>query len=193
MLSPEWEHRYFSFDSRWGEGEHMASMRNGSGDDYFILFNEAGAVIKGFAHESAMARYAEGGIQLWPGILDGLPDEFAPFFSEPAVSPDMVSFCIWRRYGDLAWQIGDVDFPEGDDPDGSAELLAILDGDPRTYQQWSEDYHEFDVPLELVEQIYRHRPLTADLVAGLNPEVTLDSLAEDIAEIGYPVAPGGER
>ena len=31
------------------------------------------------------------------------------------------------------------------------------------------------------------------LVAGLNPEVALDDLAEDIAEIGYPVAPGGER
>ena len=193
ILEPEWQYRYYSFNSRWGEGEMLASMRNGSGDDYFILFNEAGAIIKGFAHESAMARFAEDGLPLWPGMLDGLPDEFAPFFSEPAVSPEMVSFCTWRRYGDLAWQIGDLDFPEGDDPDGSAEFLAILDGNPHSYLRWSHIYHERDLPLEPVTEVYGHRPLTHEMVAQLNPEVTLDDLAQDIAESGYPVAPGGER
>ena len=36
ILCPEWAYRYFSFDSRWGPGEEMASMRNGSGDEYSI-------------------------------------------------------------------------------------------------------------------------------------------------------------
>jgi hypothetical protein len=38
IISPEWEYRYYSFDSKWAQGEMMASMRNGSGDEYFILF-----------------------------------------------------------------------------------------------------------------------------------------------------------
>jgi len=37
IMSPEWAYRYYSFDSKWGEGEMMASMRDGSGDEYFIL------------------------------------------------------------------------------------------------------------------------------------------------------------
>jgi len=39
IISPDWEYRYYSFNSKWADGEMMASMRNGSGDDYFILFN----------------------------------------------------------------------------------------------------------------------------------------------------------
>ena len=40
IVSPEWEYRYFSFNRLWDEskGERMASMRNGSGDEYFIVF-----------------------------------------------------------------------------------------------------------------------------------------------------------
>jgi hypothetical protein len=53
ILSPEWEYRHYSFDAHWAEGETMASMRNGSGDEWFALFCPAGAVLKGLAHESA--------------------------------------------------------------------------------------------------------------------------------------------
>ncbi len=31
IMSPDWELRYFSFDSRWSPTEEMVSMRNGSG------------------------------------------------------------------------------------------------------------------------------------------------------------------
>jgi hypothetical protein len=48
ILSPEWEYRYYSCNGKWAPGETMASMRNGSGDGYFILFNGHGAAIKGF-------------------------------------------------------------------------------------------------------------------------------------------------
>jgi hypothetical protein len=38
MLSPEWEWRYYSFDAHWAPGEQMASMRDGSGDAWSIVF-----------------------------------------------------------------------------------------------------------------------------------------------------------
>jgi hypothetical protein len=64
ILWPEWEERYYSFNFHWAESEMMASMRNGSGDDWFLLFSQAGAIMKGFSHESPMAA-----IPTWPGVL----------------------------------------------------------------------------------------------------------------------------
>lgn len=57
IMSPEWEYRYYSFNSKWAKGEQMGSMRNGSGDELFVLFNHAGCFIKGFAHECQMSPY----------------------------------------------------------------------------------------------------------------------------------------
>src|SRR5690349_3975316 len=37
ILSPEWEYRYYSFNSKWARGEQMGSMRDGCGDDFFAL------------------------------------------------------------------------------------------------------------------------------------------------------------
>ncbi|HEX6285588.1 MAG TPA: hypothetical protein VFZ71_11970, partial [Pyrinomonadaceae bacterium] len=49
ILMPDWEYRFYSFDANWSDDEMLASMRNGSGDSFFILFNSAGAIIKGYA------------------------------------------------------------------------------------------------------------------------------------------------
>ncbi|WP_328392400.1 hypothetical protein OHS70_00395 [Streptomyces sp. NBC_00390] len=34
ILSPDWEGRYYSFNAGWAAGVELASMRNGSGDEY---------------------------------------------------------------------------------------------------------------------------------------------------------------
>jgi hypothetical protein len=60
--------------------------------------------------------------------------------------------------------------------------LAILSPD------WEPRYYERDVAEVDVSAVYRHEPLTAEMVARLNPDIDLASLAEDIAEIGYPEA-----
>lgn len=48
ILSPDWEGRYYSFNAGWdaARGERMASMRDGCGDDWFLLFSPAGAFLK---------------------------------------------------------------------------------------------------------------------------------------------------
>ncbi|MGW6505963.1 hypothetical protein ACWGCP_00065 [Streptomyces niveus] len=66
ILSPERECRYYSFNSAWAQGEEMASMRNGSGDEYSIVFSTAGAYLRGFDHEAPMSPYANDG-EVWPG------------------------------------------------------------------------------------------------------------------------------
>ena len=188
IMSPEWEYRYYSFNSKWGDGEVMASMRNGSGDQYFILFNSQGAIMKGFAHESSMSPWASDAEQVWPGVLDQVPSEFGEFLSEPAFSLAETTFCIWRRAEDESWQTGHIQYPEDEDPDGSEELLFVLDGDPKTYQEFAEEYYECAVDLGSVTAIYEHLPLSLEIVQKLNPDVTLETLSSDVAEIDYPIA-----
>src|SRR6266403_3002746 len=103
ILSPEWEYRYYSFNSEWGPGAMMASMRNGSGDDYFILFDQHGAAIKGFDHEAIMSPSKNTPPVVWPGMSDSVPGDFSSFLNEPAFSMEDVTFCIWRRHGDAEW------------------------------------------------------------------------------------------
>jgi hypothetical protein len=182
ILSPEWENRYYSCDSRWGGGDLMASMRDGSGDHWFALFSANGVVLHGLAHEAPMFRMNDP----WPGTFDALPPELASFVSEPAFDTRNSTFCIWRLAGAAGWERGPVRFPAGDDPDGSAELLGILDGRPETYRAFAEEYYDAVIPLAAVEAIYRHQPLTTALVHQLNPNASLEELRDAVDEIGYP-------
>jgi hypothetical protein len=187
ILWPEWGGRYYSFNAAWAPGEQMGSMRNGSGDDFFAHFGPAGCWLKGFAHEYPMTPYREAPPRPWPGVLDAVPAAFAGCLREPAFSVEVVTFCIWRQWDDEAWQVGPVEFPPAHpDPDGSEFLLELLDGRPESYRAWAADYYERDVELAAVEEVYRHRHLTPELVARLNPEVSLGELVEDINEVGYP-------
>ena len=186
IISPEWDYRYYSFNSKWAEGEMMASMRNGSGDEYFILFNSQGAIMKGFAHESSMSPWATESEQVWRGVLDEVPSEFQEFLTEPAFSMGDTTFCIWRRKVDPSWQVGQIDYPEEDDPDGSEDLLFILDGAPTTYREFAEQYYERPVDLAAVTHVYEQKPLTSEILEALNAEVSREDLKSDLEQIGYP-------
>ncbi|MBC9711327.1 hypothetical protein H9Y04_01925 [Streptomyces sp. TRM66268-LWL] len=190
-LSPEWEWRYHSFDHRWSETEVMASMRNGSGDEYAIVFSPAGAYVRGFAHESPMSPYVEDGP--WSGVLDEVPDVFRSCVEEPAFCDEqgvpVVTACTWRQAGADRWATGTIDFPEEprEDPDGAQYLFRLLtDRSPEAFQRWAQDYYEVEIGLDAVRHILGSRPLTESVVNALNPEITLAELADDIAEIGYP-------
>ena len=186
IMSPdEWEDRYYSFDSKWSAAEQMGSMRNGSGDEFFAFFNSAGCFIKGFAHESKMAASRVNPTALWPRILEGIPDEFIDACNEPAFAMESVTFCIWRRHCDFSWSIGPIDFPQGNDVDGSEGLLEIVDGQANTYCQFVEEYFESVIPAFAVQHVYDHLPLTDRIVELLNPEASLGTLTNDLAEIGY--------
>lgn len=182
ILSPDWEYRYYSYDSAWSEDSEMGSMRNGSGDHFFALFKPAGVGIIGLAHESPMFRVGEP----WPGLFDGLPAALADLRTEPAFDSVNCSFCIWHAAGDKAWKRGPVEMAPGDDPDGSAELFRLLDQDPAGYARFAAEYYETDVPIESVVAIYEHRPLSPELISTLNKNASLAELRSDLGGIGYP-------
>lgn len=187
IVCPEWGYRYYSFNCAWSAGEQMGSMRNGSGNDFFAHFSAAGCWLKGFAHESPMSPYAHQPKRVWPGLLDSVPAEFAACLREPAFSAENVTFCIWRRTTDRRWEKGSISYPSDvPDPDGSEDLLSILDGRPEKYRKFAGHYYDKDLSLTSIEHVYRGRPLTPEIVASLNPERSIDELAGDLTEIGYP-------
>ena len=158
----------------------MGSMRNGSGNEFYVLFDKNGCYLKGFSHEH------------WQNDMpahqfyESVPSMFSSAVKEPAFSPDYVSFCYWRAWSASEWEYAKVPLPETDDPDGSKFLLAELDGDPASYKSFAEDYYEQLVPMEAVRHIYAHRALSQSLIHSLNPNLSLADLTTELKEIGYP-------
>ena len=181
IVSPDWVDRYFSFNSEWSDGEEMASMRNGQGDDWFMLFGPFGAAIKGLAHESKLAdnNNFAAAVQLQ------VPKSFSSFLQEPAFSMDWLSYCYWRSPEDKQWQkVKAIDSALVAD-DGSTEFLALLIKPALSYVQFANEYYEVKVPLESVELIYQHEPLTAELIHSINPELSIADAKTIASEIGY--------
>ncbi len=182
VLCPEWEYRYYSFDSEWGEDEMMASMRDGEGDHWFALLCPAGAALVGLAHESPDSPSATG-CAPDPRLFGSLPAEFhANVLQEPAFNADVATFCIWRLTSDDGWSTG-----HAAPADGSDDLLEILGGNPETYRQFASEYFEVDVSIDDVRAVYAHAPMTRELASRLNPEIDYDALTTDLAGIGYPL------
>ncbi|WP_406503072.1 hypothetical protein [Streptomyces sp. NBC_01602] len=195
VLCPEWDFRYFSFDSRWSQGEEMASMRDGSGNDYAIVFAAAGAYAQACNHESPMTPSHLSPPAPWPGLFDSVPEVFRSYVEEPAFADHnglpRATVCLWREHSDSQWKCGNVDVPdeEMDDADGAEWLFDVLvGGSAEAYQTFAEDYYEVTLDLSAVQDIWDLKPLTQQGVSALNPKATLSGLAEDIAQIGYPTA-----
>lgn len=183
IICPDWQYRYYSYQSDWSPNEELCQMRNGQGDSMHILFSAQGVVINGFAHESRMSG--------WKGILDDLPAGFHEFIYEEPIKSIGTTFCIWQSTQDQHWQIGKIDFPEDSYKDGSMDLMQLLDGNPVTYKEWAEDYYEEefedrDLKIEWVEHIYQHKKLRQEIIDGINPDLEdMESLINELAEIGY--------
>jgi len=165
ILSPDWESRYYSFDSKWAPDARMASMRNGSGDDYFIVFSGDVAFLKGFEHEQPRADPAT--------VFHGLPLALTAHRTEPAFSMEHVTYGGY--FADGAWTI------RGDDHG----RLAIPSGQVDLYAKFAAEYYERELPLRAIYAVMTGKPLDAALLAQLAPDRKLEDLAEDLEQIGY--------
>ena len=185
ILCPDWQDRYYSYNSNWAPDQEMASMRNGSGDDWFLLFGPFGAGIKGLAHESEVA----GDESLLKAARASLPEEFQTFLNEPAFSWDWMSFCYWCAPSDRTWnRVAHPDAGRAVIEDGSIEYLALLHEPANAYVEFAERYYEVAIPEQSVAAIFRCVPLTSSLVLSINPQLSLADVAADAQEIGYPVS-----
>jgi hypothetical protein len=170
ILSEDWEARYYSFNAKWNpkRKERMASMRNGSGDEWFIVFAKTCTFVKSFWHEHAPGKVK--------AIYAGLPEELAPQLEEAAFSIQDVTFGgyhdgkTWTLRGDAAPMIDE---------------LAILSGDPARYLAYAAEYFEVDIPEDAVAHVLAAKQLDAKLITKLGGQRTLVEMKEDLAEIAY--------
>lgn len=171
ILSEDWESRSYSFDIKWGASLRLASWRDGSGDEWFLLFAKAGAFLKGLAHE-----YPPGDVD---AIYDGLPKPLAKYLREPAFSIADTTYGGWCS-GD-AWVVRTGPKTKRI----MAEHLALLGGDAKAYRKYAAQYFEVDVPLASIRRVLAGDKLDAALVASISEERTLAELKSDLDEIGY--------
>lgn len=176
ILCPEWDYRYFSFNPGWGPGEEMASMRNGSGDNWFLLLDATGAALKGFCHELANDE------SLPQQIQNQVPKDFSSFLSEPAFSMQHATFCYWRKANDSSWSRVSSTLTDN----GSGDMLALLVLGPAGYKEWAESYFEVPVDLDAVSAVFAHQPLNDSIIRALNPESDLSFTYAQAVEIAYP-------
>ncbi len=188
VLSPEWQYRYFSFDPAWSTDARMASMRNGSGDEYFIVFAPAGAVVRAFDHESELSPWMRDDQAVAAEVLQGYPAGLRFVIDDPAFRTEGgpatdLTFCAWSTTGAEGWRVGAID-----DDGGAEELLeVILDGTPRGYQAFAVDYFELDPTVEVVEAFFAHRPADASVIERMNPDANVSETISELRSIGYPV------
>lgn len=168
ILSADWESRYYSFNAQWNEAgtERLASMRNGSGDDWFIAFAPGGVFVKSFWHEYPRV----------DGIYAGLPRALAPFLDEPAFSMDEVTFGGWCD-GDR-WVLRGNAKPLGDE-------VRILSGDPAAYRAYATEYFERAIAIDDVAHVLKGLPITPDFVRRVAAERDFAELTGDLVQMKY--------
>ncbi len=196
IVNPGGEGRHHIFNRSWSQTEELASMRNGSGDEFDIVFSAAGAYVRGFAHESPLSPYHQrDDYEPWPGVVDAVPAAFQRYVHEPLFTDEdgtpVVTVCLWRHAVADRWETGDIDFPEGHpDPDGTTGLFGLLTRpEPEAFKTFAEDYYETAVSLEALRHIYDLRPLDQAVIAMLSPLAPVTDVVQDALAIGYPISP----
>lgn len=179
---------YYNFEPNWKSKQALASMWDGMGGDFSIIFAPYGVVIKGFDNKSAMTSYITAfkrgqKPQAWPGIYDNMPLHLRKLIDD--LQPNDVSYCLWWDIASPEWKRGNIDFVDCKDPDGSEKHLAIFDGHPLTFQNFARVYYEQVVPLELISLIYRHRPISNETITALSPKVDVSQMQSLIHSIEY--------
>ena len=173
--------RYYSYNPSWDIDEEVFEMRSGSEEEMLILFNKHGSVISGINYECFDWKNDSPKIE---NLAKGLPKQFDDFIYNEPIKTRKSTFCIWRTIADSEWQTG-----ETIDPDGSEYILYLLDGNPKKYVEFCEDYYEKDIPLDIVERIYQGEPISLEMIHGLNDELEdedIEIIKNELEEIKYP-------
>ncbi|MEV0645157.1 hypothetical protein AB0I28_07825 [Phytomonospora sp. NPDC050363] len=172
---------------RWRPGVAMASMDNGGGDSYGVVFDPAGVLLFGFDHESEVSPWRDDDHEHWPGLLDGLPAALATYPADEELLFedffDATAVAWWTADG--GWACGPVTF--GDEDDGAGWLfgLATATDAPRAYADWAGGYFGRKVDPRNVAWAFAGEPMTRADVDDLGGD--WEKASAEAARMGYPV------
>lgn len=164
--------RYYHFDPKWARGERVFSMSSGEGDDAFVWFCPAGVLVRGRHNERRPVPADR--------LFAGLPKGLARGRDERAFDVGGDSFATWSLGGG-PWQSA-VDPRRG----GMNELLAVLDGDARTFVAFARDYYELKLDRATVAALYDGAAVDPPLVAALSNELDPARASKTARQLGLP-------
>jgi hypothetical protein len=165
---PNWELRYFSFNQGWDveADESMASMRDGEGQSYFIVFSPAGAIGKVYDPQI-------GKIDLQ---LEHIPSCFSSFLNEPAFDIGISSYLFWFQKDDENWSTLANN-------EASFEALSCLNYSSEQYVEWAEIYYDGNWNRAALIGIFETLSINDRVIANANVNLSMADLEEDIFEI----------
>ena len=169
IVEPEWQYRYFSYDSTWSNSEEMGSLRDGSGGQWFLWTSGSLAGYKCVSPED--------------GLIDNLeevklqfPQTYKPFITEPAFTMD---------HATAIWYLDNSEWVKhGKKVDYLIDLNSVSSWGPKDYVSWANEYYEREINLVAVQNIFAQEFSEKDAKL-LNKEIDLISLEKEIIEIGF--------
>ena len=69
-------------------------------------------------------------------------------------------------------------------------MLGRIYNDAEEYLEWAKDYYddlEDNIPVELIEDIFNFKPMTKEIIKGINKDRECEEIFDQLKEIGYPV------
>jgi len=168
IIEPEWEYRYYSYNSTWGENEEVASLRDSCGGEWFIWFSDD---LIGFKCTSPVDGLASD----FANLINQLPDSYAPFINEPAFSMDngsaiwYIESGVWNKYG---LNIADLPTPE-----------SVIKMSAKNFCVFAEEMYEVELDEQIVGKILEGQ-FEFEMVSALNSDMDISELKKELLEIG---------
>ena len=173
IISPEWESRYFSYNSKWSDSEEMASMRDGSGNEWFLWLHDNVMAWKFLDHELGIEKNIE-------SIISQFPAQFDSFINEKAFSIKESS-CLWY-FMDNRWH----EF--GLENKSIHEAIKTFTWAPKDYKKWADSYYENEFNIDAISSIFNNQ-MNGKIIAQLNEKMSFEELQNDIEEIDFRYKP----
>lgn len=168
IIEPEWEYRYYSYNSNWSDSEEMASLRDSCGGEWFFLLEGNNISFK-------CTSPVDGLVEDFDTLKQSVPERFSPFLNEAAFSMDQGS-CIWfienNEWVKLGNDISDLPNP-----------ITIQEMSAADYCQYVEDIFEQEIDQEIVQAVFDGK-FTIDMAQIINPSIDIDALKADLLEVG---------
>ena len=168
IIEPDWECRYYSYNSKWSENEEMSSLRDSCGGEWFIWFSGSLIAYKCTSPEDGL-------YDQFHKLVDKVPEEYSLFVNEPAFSMSRGS-AIWyldsRDWVELGLAINDLPNPK-----------TIYEMSASIFCEFVEDFYEQELDEGIVEKIL-NGDFSIEMAKKINPDIDLASLKEDMNEIG---------
>ncbi len=168
IIEPEWQYRYFSYNSKWSDTEEMGSLRDGSGGEWYLWTSGPLAGYKCLSPDDGLMTDLENEKAKIPSI-------YRAFVTEPAFSMDQAT-CIWYL-NESEW------VKLGLPVKWLIDLETISKWHATDYHAWATDYYEKEIDLSVLEKLFEGK-FSDELAMGLNPEIDMSELNTELEEIG---------